>query len=523
MTTRTHSPSPLLRSTLATFVGALICPAAHARPHVEVKATTAPDPLAIRPANQDRTWNAAQQRRALGTMRREIRSIWSGQTLRRGTTAVYIREARSGKLLYSVHPKAPLNPASNVKLISTATALNILGPQWQYETKLYGPTPENGIANGDVFLRGSWDPTLGSRALATLARRVRSNGITTITGDVVLGLDPRRDAIGLPIVRLRVTGANKVGQPPTIVVDPPSDFVRVQVDATSAWVRRSRIKASSRLITEGTASHVLVTVTGTMRIRSKKTIRRWISQRAPLSAHLLRRALQNAGVTVAGTTRRQTFDDYVSSSIQRNYLPIPLASRKSRPVRELVRTINKRSLNFLSDRLVMTAGAHAYGGPPTMPKAILAMKQWLRKFAGISPKSITLDTGSGLSYKTQLSAKDIVRVLRVGAGYANPGKTDAALPDAFHSTFAESLAVAGTDGTLRRRFAGSDVKGKLFGKTGTLTGIVALSGILKGTRDRALAFSIVSNGTLRKHRRNIRLEHEAIVEAMHRYLHADAR
>jgi len=115
----------------------------------------------------------------------------------------------------------------------------------------------------------------------------------------------------------------------------------------------------------------------------------------------------------------------------------------------------------MADRLVETAGAALFGGDPSMDKGIQAMHRWLVG-AGIPSGDVLLDTGSGLSYTTRLTAKQIVHVLRVAGGHA---PRDSREPNA--EVFTTSLSVGGVDGTLRGRFRGTP--GQVFAKTGTLT------------------------------------------------------
>lgn len=142
-----------------------------------------------------------------------------------------------------------------------------------------------------------------------------------------------------------------------------------------------------------------------------------------------------------------------------------------------------------------------------MANAVKAMDRFLTS-ADLAPDECHLDTGSGLSYKTELSARQIVRVLRVAAGYA-PRDEDG---EEHAEVYRESLAVGGVDGTLRARFRGS-LRGRVFAKTGTLTGIIALSGFVEH-EDQTLAFAIVSNGTNHRRRKQVRRQHEQIVELL---------
>ena len=158
----------------------------------------------------------------------------------------------------------------------------------------------------------------------------------------------------------------------------------------------------------------------------------------------------------------------------------------------------------------MTAGAQIYGGLPTMEKGVKLMNEWLGQ-AGVDPSKVVLDTGSGLSYNTQLSAQQIIKVIRSASGYNDDVEADTA------RSFVASLAVAGRDGTLRRRFRGSPLRRKVVGKTGTLTKIIALSGILDVGGEQ-LCFAIVSNGHRHRNRGDVRKQHEELVTEMYRFL-----
>lgn len=93
--------------------------------------------------------------------------------LRYGVTGLYVADARTGEPLFAVNADDALNCASNVKMISTAAALELLGPTFRYTTRLLGPEPDpQGVLRGNVYLLGSWDPTLGTSDLDDIARQV---------------------------------------------------------------------------------------------------------------------------------------------------------------------------------------------------------------------------------------------------------------------------------------------------------------------------------------------------------------
>jgi D-alanyl-D-alanine carboxypeptidase/D-alanyl-D-alanine-endopeptidase (penicillin-binding protein 4) len=447
----------------------------------------------------------------------DLHRLATGPALRRGTTAIYIADARTGEAIYALHEDAPLNPASNVKLIATAATMDVLGPDWRYRTRLFGPTPDaSGVANGDVYLRGSFDPTFGVSHLDRLATRVVERGIHRVDGDVLVG-DPGRDAVAIAKLEIKIN-AGAVGGPPEITVEPASDYVEVLVGAKTFKRGRTKLKVTTSVVTDELGhDKIQVQVTGRIRRGAKRSYWRVVRNRSLFTAHAMRAALQRAGVQVTGTARTVEFSEYVRMAGP-SYLPVQLATHRSATMAAIIARVNKRSINRLADRVVMTAGAAAFGGEPTMAKGVRLMQHWLASRAEIDPAEVVLDTGSGLSYKTQLSARNVVTVLRQAAGLRDIEA--GAEPSATERAWRKSLSIAGRDGTLRRRFRKTGLRGHLFGKTGTLTRIISLSGIIAADDGTPLAFAIVTNDHRPGYRYNVRKQHEALVKAMYSYANA---
>ncbi len=365
----------------------------------------------------------------------ELRKLESERTLRRGTTAIYVVDVSTGRPVYAVHEDEPLNPASNVKLISTATALDVLGPDWRYATRVLGPAPgSDGIVAGDLYLIGNYDPTLRPAHLAELATALASAGITRVQGDIVVGPEALRDSLSFARIDVRVHGRPAAAQPaagaagtapetgaadrpedrPEVVIDTEVDFLagdmraaflaqtfEIDVQAQTTRRRRSRIDVQVSLVA-GPTPRYRVEVTGTIGKDSRARNRRRLPVPQIFTAQLLRAALTQAGITVQGAVRASALDAYVAETTAAGSLPIELARHESQPLSRLVASINKRSLNTLSDRVIMTAGAVLYGGEPTMDKGVRAMQAWLREQAGLDPSRLVLDSGSGLSKNTEL-------------------------------------------------------------------------------------------------------------------------
>jgi D-alanyl-D-alanine carboxypeptidase/D-alanyl-D-alanine-endopeptidase (penicillin-binding protein 4) len=457
-------------------------------------------------------------------LREELEAIWAGRALRRGVTAIYVVDARTGEDIFSIRADDKLNPASNVKLLATATVLDLLGPDWRYLTRVFGPAPDaEGVARGSLYLRGNADPTFTVSNLDQLAASAAASGVRRIEGDVVLSDDLLRDTLSSPRISIKVTGG-AAGKPPTVTVEPNTSYIQVHVDATTRKRRRPKVTVSTELIdaaaepsAEGQSDpRLLIRVRGIAAAGKSQTFRRSVRLRSTFTGYLLRSVLRSAAVEVTGRVRLADFDAYSQEAAGAGWLPVELARHRSRPLDELVALTNKRSINWLADRLLMTAGSEAAGGGPLgMEHGLTAMRSWLAR-NGVDPDTLLVDTGSGLSRRTQLTTRHIVRVLRAAAGYTSKLSPRSLLDPA---RFVDSLAVGGIDGTLRGRFRGDSLRGQVFGKTGTLRDSVALSGFVSSGDDQ-ICFSIVTNGNTWRSRGVVRREHEQMVVAMKRYLDA---
>ncbi len=348
--------------------------------------------------------------------------------LRQGVTAVLAVRAKTGAVLYAAHADRQLIPASNTKLVSTGTALAVLGPRWRYTTLVIGPAPdEAGHIEGDLSVVGSGDPTLDEAGLEDLASKLAERGVRAVDGDVLVG----------PGVRLP---------------KPAEGGVEAALEHSLA---RANIEVSGR-----------------------------VCRRHPTWSH--------------------------SRQAERGQ---ELLRHRSMPLSHLLQRINRPSNNRLAEALLRTTGAVLWGGRPTPGKGVRAMRWWLRRRAGLRNATPYVADGSGLSRRTRMSPRQIVRILRVLLGFVGPRDATAR----HHaSVFRASLPVAGRNGTLRFRFRRSPVAGRLRAKTGTLEHVIALSGELERPHGGAVIFSILTNGTKHSDRYRVRRAHERIVGALYR-------
>jgi len=433
--------------------------------------------------------------------------------LRYGVTGLFVADARTGEALFAVNADDPLNPASNVKMISTAAALELLGADFKYPTRLFGATPDAGVVHGDVYLLGSYDPTLTVADLDDIAAAVAARGITRIDGQLVVGADPTRDGIFRAAIPIEVRGGEP-GAAAIAMAPAGMDLVTIKLTAQTASAgARPRLTYQTSTSNDG-AGHPreVVTIGGTIGKGGQATY--WLAtrERTAMAAYALSAALHAHGVALAGDYKIAELGDFVGSAVTAGNLPVELGRHESPRLAEIIARVNKWSINWLADRVIMTAAALVRQQPPSMELALAAMYDWLVRHPRITKDDLVVDTGSGLSYHTRITPHELVAILRSAAGFAPDG--DAALSHAW----LDSLSIAGTDGTLASRFRTAEVRGRLRGKTGTLSTAIALSGILDVDPQRPLAFSLVTNGDTPLSARYVRRTHEQLVGLLCRYL-----
>ncbi|MBA3457261.1 MAG: D-alanyl-D-alanine carboxypeptidase/D-alanyl-D-alanine-endopeptidase [Deltaproteobacteria bacterium] len=445
---------------------------------------------------------------------KQIEKLLRGPGLRNGVSGLHVADARTGETLFSLNANEPLNPASNVKMISTATALELLGPHFKYPTRLLGAEPVNGRVHGDVYLLGSYDPTLTPASLEDIAAEVAARGITHIDGNIVVGADPTRDGIFRAIIPIEIT-AGEPGQPPTAAPPPGAEHVTVVVTATtSKRVMRNRLTFKTETVkTEGAPPKITLTIGGTI---SKGAVTRyslWTRERTATAAYAMRAALRAHAVSVSGDMKILELGDYIGDSVGTGTLPVELGRHDSQPLADIVMRVNKWSVNWLADRVIVTAAALARGQQPSMEIALEAMYAWLARNPHVAAKGLVLDTGSGLSYRTQITTAAMVAVVRYAGGFSG-GDVDPAVSEAW----LDSLSVARNDGTLRHRMRAADLRARVRGKTGTLSTVIAMSGILDIDPARPLAFSLITNTDAPLSKPRVRKAHDDVMATLCTYL-----
>lgn len=411
---------------------------------------------------------------------------------------ILVEDAATGEVLYSRNPRVKMIPASNTKLFVTLVALGRLGPGWQYRTPVvaYGRTADTAEV---LVVRGSGDPTWSTRfhttattPLDSLAARIARSGIRHVRelqGDVSRFTDalvhpawevsdlnglyaPPIDAIAAAegtfqlVVRGTVPGAPAEAQVAGAFPQP----VQATVVTDTAGARTS-------LTVDYTARLDTVYITGSIGAARADTSTLAVTQPARSAMLALAAALRARGVSVDDVAIRRDPMPHLPASAPADTVTV----WSSPPLRDIVAAILQPSQNWIAEQVLKTLGAE-YRGAGSWATGVAVEREYLLGTVGLDSASINLRDASGMSPQNLLSARAAVDMLRF------------ARSQPWASAYREGMAQPGLQGsTLSGRL--TELRGRLFAKTGTISNVATLSGYLETQGGREVLFSILVNGS----------------------------
>lgn len=431
----------------------------------------------------------------------------AAEKFRDAIVGIAIVDVESGRVLAASGEHTPLNPASNAKLFTAATALASLHGDYRYQTVLAG-TAKNGAVTGQLVLRGNGDPSLKSADLFALVQDLKAHGVRRVDGDVVVDQQhfdgettppafeqqPNEwSAFRAPVsaVAINENTVTMTVRPATagngahVSFDPPG-FVDV-----TGTVKTSEEGADNVILAlAGSGKRLSATVSGAV-AESSKLVRytRRVEDPSLLAGYVLKATLEDAGIKVSGD---------VKAGSAKN--PRTLATHDSAPLSELLFQVGKHSDNFYAEMIFKTIGGEKKGKPAKHVDAAQAVVEWAQK-VGAYEQGTVIKNGSGLFDANRVTAFGVAQLLR--AAWRDP---------AIQPEFVAQLAIGGVDGTLHKRFYDQRARRSVRAKTGTLDDAIALSGYVLGPPGKGpIAFSILYN-KVAGHAGSARIAADALVE-----------
>lgn len=403
---------------------------------------------------------------------------------------VSVVDVGSGEAIFGSRADTVRNPASNMKLVTAATALLELGPDFQMLTGLYGRVENGRVA--DLVLRGRGDPTLRGADLVALAEGLADRGVTAVDRVWVDAsyfddqlLPPAfeqqpdeaaafRAAIGAVVVDrasyvLRVLPGSSVGSA-AIVRLAGEGYFQVDNEMTTSEGAAPNVIASQRNAGDG---RMVLTLRGTV-------------PSGILGVGYRRRVenpLLHAGYVMGDALTRVGIRGRHAVEVGAGPRGLPLLSSRYSPALATILTrVGKYSDNFVAEMVLKVVGAER-SRPGTSAHGAEASQEVLVR-AGVPEGAATIVNGSGLFDGNLIAPSHLTTLLRYV--YQQPS---------IRTEYVAQLAVGGSDGTLRRRLRDLPAPRIVRAKTGTLNDAIALSGYVLGREPgQVRAFSVLCNG-----------------------------
>jgi D-alanyl-D-alanine carboxypeptidase/D-alanyl-D-alanine-endopeptidase (penicillin-binding protein 4) len=431
---------------------------------------------------------------AAGDLPQDLAALLANPALKGAEVALVVRDADTGTALFDSGGGQQLLPASNEKLLTSAAALDVLGPDYRFTTSA-------ATQDGDLYLKGTGDPTMLGPDYDALAAQVAASGVRLVRGDLVaddtwfdstrlgtgwswddepyyysgqisaLTMSPDTDYDAGSVIVTITPG--KVGKAPKLTVTPDNGTLKIVNTATTG-------AAGSDTSVNVDRDHGVNTirVSGTIAADADPD-EEWVTVWDPTAyvAQLFRNALARHGVHVLGRTEFRATPAGAKT----------VASHQSMPLSQLLTPFLKLSNNMHAEILTKAIG-RAKSGQGSWDAGIAGIKADLPSL-GMDPKALRMNDGSGLSRMDSLTADELCDLLTAARGKP------------WFDVWYQALPIAGNPdrmvgGTLRNRMRNTAAANNLHGKTGSLTGVSSLSGYVTAANGQHLVFSMLSNNYL---------------------------
>lgn len=387
------------------------------------------------------------------------------------------------EMLFSKNAETPLNPASVMKILTAAVSLKYLGPDFRFSTKFYATT------DGDLIVRGEGDPSMVVENVKEIAQIIKKEGVCRLRNILFddsyfadytqpgLTNDKSRynsftGALSLNYNRIIIeySPASTVGGPATVRADAGKGIL---IDLNNHVKTSARGGAAYINLEPAIGENGLAfAVKGQIPIGYKSRRTELHISLPPLYfSEALKSALKEIGCAVSGGI-------YRSKGMRVKQLVLDYSSK---PLAEIIADMNKFSNNMIAEQLVKFLGARFVGEPGTTTKGIYVMRKYLSDI-GIPPTSCHIVNGSGLSYDNRMSAYQFLKIIY-----------DMYRDKKLWLAFYDSLSIAGKDGTLKNNYRKSVLYGKLRAKTGSVSSVRSIAGVIPSADGELIAYAILLN------------------------------
>lgn len=431
----------------------------------------------------------------LAAWRQRIEKTLNGHGQPKVKLSAQVIDLATGATLYDHDANAPLIPASNMKMMVMAGAIDRLGKDYQFRTVL-------AVREKDLVVVGGGDPSFGDERIAAAqghaitavfhawAEKLKQAGVKQIPGRLVVDdfvfdsqfvhpnwpADQYQSWYEAPVGGLNfnancfnvAVSPAAAGAPAKVSLVPGNLLINIINKTVTGkkqgpWARRT--KGRDEVSVSGSVARSATL--GPMTVRDPGLY----------FGSVLKTVLAAKGIRVHGEVVRERVKLTKDGVPEGGHV---VAVHRA-PISDALGRAGQNSLGMMAEGLIKRMGAESGVGSWDSGRA--AMRSFFAK-AGVPDSQFAIDDGSGLSRKNLLSASAATRVLYF---------MKTASPTGFE-LLRKSLARPGREGTLKRRLRGAATKDRIFAKTGYINGVRTLAGIVETTSGRMLAFAFFYNG-----------------------------
>lgn len=434
-------------------------------------------------------WAQQAERVATPKLSKTLDDLLKAKGLEGAIVGVHVVDVDSGQELYAHQADEPVNPASNMKLLTAAASLELLGPSKTWSTQVLASARDGETVKG-LVLKGAGECLLQYRHFVSWAAALKREGVTRVEGPLIIddtahkgdvlppGFEQKQEdasyrsaisalSVNFNGVDVIIKPGAKVGDLAQLEVFPPnSGYIKLVNEAKTDSGKTVRVGVSAKPSADG--AQMIITVKGKVGLTAATdTWRKRVADPARFVGAVFAAALAEVGIKHDG----QAIKGATPADA------IVLASHESEPLSYTVYAMNKWSNNFIAEMLLRELGA-VDDKPGTSEAGLARVKQVMTEL-GVSTKGLKLYNGSGLYDGNLISARQITQLLVAMSKHR------------YGADFIASLPIAGEDGSLKNRLGAAATKGILRAKTGTLNEVSALSGYTRTKKGRTVAFSII--------------------------------
>jgi D-alanyl-D-alanine carboxypeptidase/D-alanyl-D-alanine-endopeptidase (penicillin-binding protein 4) len=443
----------------------------------------------------------AQDNAALLKLKNELKAMSQETLFKYGHIGFSLRAA-DGKIIHEFNGDKSLIPASNLKLLTTGTALRILGENFRFETKLvYDGVVKNGTLKGNLYIVGGGDPTLGSERIpgnlnytqlfSFWTEKIKEAGISKIEGSII-PVNSIFEKNSIPdgwiwsdignYYGAGVSGLNinenfykiffkpgKVGEGTQILRTEPT-IPNIQFDNQ---VKTAAAGSGDNAYIYGGpfSSHRFISGSIPTGV-SEFGIKGSIPDPGYLCSYLLYQNLLSNGIPVSQIPKSNNDTIGISEQSLRNIIYV----HHSIEIKEIIKYTNFYSINLYAEALLKMVAVKKGLKGDTKSGVKAMVEYW--KVNGLQVEGMFLNDGSGLSPQTGIRPSQMTAFLNCMAK---------------DSSYFASLPTAGESGTLSRFCKGTKAEKKIVAKSGTLSKVICYSGYVKSKNGDLNSFSVFIN------------------------------